>query len=459
MIVSMNSTQKFAEYIVNSSFEMLDMATIQRVKIRIADSIGVLIGGANGPGNEAIKDLLLEWEGKQEATILVHGGKVPMHNAAFINSLMLRSFDFEAIDAEAIGGRTYPAHITGTTVPVMLACGEHLKASGKDLVTALAVGDDLVARLVSASGFDVHDCYDNTGTANCLGAVAVAGKLLNLEPRQLVDAFGLGLNMCGGTMENVFEATWAFKLPIALSARNGIIAAQIAKRDLRGVADPISGTRGFFDMFSKAPDYSQLFIDIGKVFFGDTVIKPWSACRGTHCSIEATIEATGGAKYEPDEIESIVIKVSPHTKSFVGQDFTFGTTITAAGAFSIRFTVATAILYGGVRPEHYTAERMTDLKLKMMLNKLEVLDCNIGRSSIVEICLVDGTMLVGEVQPPALGNIFEKPLSNEQIFEKMICNVKYSNTISLKNAEKAFSLVLDLEELETIEPLIALLHK
>ena len=72
-----------------------------------------------------------------------------------INSFCMRSYDFEAIEAENPGRKSSAAHISGTTVPTALACAERAHASGRDFVTALALGDDIAARLGAASGFDV----------------------------------------------------------------------------------------------------------------------------------------------------------------------------------------------------------------------------------------------------------------------------------------------------------------
>ena len=452
----MNITEQFAANIVSTDFSCFDATTIERAKMRIADSIGVFIVGANGLGNEKVRTLLTRWGGAPEATVLVHGSKLPAHNAAFMNSLMIRSYDYEAIESEAENDKTLPAHITGTTVPTMFSFGERTGASGKELLTALILGDDLAARLIAGSGFSVYDSFDNNGTSNNMAATAVAGKLLGLTNEQMVGAFGLALNMCGGTMENVFQAAWTFKQPIALSARNGIIAAEMAELGLCGVADPIMGERCFFDMFAKAPDTANLTNELGTRFFSDMVIKPWSSCHGTQYSIDAALEATGGQIFRANEIERIIIKVSPGAKGFVGHDFEFGTTFQPKGAFSLRFTVATAVLRGDVCPAFFTKEMMSDPELGIMLEKLDILDSGPKKGAIVEIYLKGGSMLSSQVEE-ALGHITKKPLTHQQIYDKMIRNVEYSNSILLENAKRAFELALDFDKLDTISTIVELM--
>lgn len=450
-------SETFASHIANVEYDDLDSSYITWAKQKVADSIGVLLAGVHGSGNDAARALIKRWGGAPESSVLIFGDKVPAHNAAFLNSLMLRAYDFEAIDAMTEEKTTYPAHITGSTLPAMLAVGQRLQATGKDMLVALLLGDDLAARLISASGFDLYDCFDSNGTANCMGVTAVASKLMNMDAKQICNALSLGLNMCGGSMENVFQAAWAFKLPLALSAHNGIIAAEMAKEGLSGVADPLAGIRCYLDMFAGSRARPErLTNSIGTIFYNDVVIKPWPSCHATQYALDASLEITRGKSTRPDEIHSITIRVSPHVKGFVGQDFEFGTTNQPSGAFSLRFTVATAILRGGLLPSHYDPALMCDPELGKMLEKLSIRDDGPKKGALVEITLADGSILRNEVNE-SLGHSLAKPLSEEQLLAKFKENVRFSNTIELKRAERAFEYALAFEKLETLEPLIDVL--
>ena len=86
--------EELARNIVKTNFDTFDKSVIEQAKNRLIDIVGCTIGGANAPGCHELRDLVKEWGGKKEATILIHGGKVPASNAALINSIMARSFDF-----------------------------------------------------------------------------------------------------------------------------------------------------------------------------------------------------------------------------------------------------------------------------------------------------------------------------------------------------------------------------
>ena len=128
--------------VVDTWFENFDKVTVETAKNRIIDTVGCLIGGANDPGNPELVNLVKEYGGKAEATILFHGGQVPAGNAAMLNSIMARSFDFEPV-SPLVEGRGTPGHISGTTVMTAITMGEVQDITGKELLTALLVGDDI----------------------------------------------------------------------------------------------------------------------------------------------------------------------------------------------------------------------------------------------------------------------------------------------------------------------------
>ena len=179
--------------VLRTPFDAFDFSVVESAKERIIDVVGCTIGGANAPGCSMLLDLVREWGGREEATIIVHGVKVPAHNAALVNSIMARSYDFEPCGS-LVNGKTTPAHISGTTVPVALTMGEARGASGKDVLTALILGDDLTSRIIAASNVNLDSGFDQTGIANMFGATAIAGRLLGLNEHQMLNALGIALN-------------------------------------------------------------------------------------------------------------------------------------------------------------------------------------------------------------------------------------------------------------------------
>lgn len=457
----MNISQQFAANVVKTGFNSLDELTISRARWRVLDAIGCSIAGANAAGCGAMLALVRKWGGVAESSVIVHGVKAPAAHAAMMNSLMARSFDFEPVDAEG-EGKSSPAHISGTTVPTALAVAEAKGASGKELITALVLGDDIACRLGVASGFDFELGWDNTGTVNGFAATAVAGKLLGLDEKQVHNALGIVLNQLAGSMDGVYDKTMCFKLPIALSARNGIFSAELARQGFAGVKDPFLGAHGFFHNYCRNYDTKELDKDLGKRFFADAVIKPYSACRMTHSAIDSALKIARGNEYKVDDIVEVKVLVTPGTfKGFCSQPLFYGDTPQVEAAFNIPYTVACALLRKDVKPDYFTDTAIRDPGITALIGKMKMLPeipAEKGQATEIHVTMKNGQVFSASTDFPK-GHYVKTPLTDEQIKAKFRNNVAYSKTVSTKKAEKALDIILKLDELKDIRELIGLLVK
>ena len=452
-------TETVSSHIVGTDFGAFDDRTVARAKIRILDSLGNIAAGHRAQGNDMLLALAARWGGTPEASVLVHGLRVPAHTAAMLNAAMMRSYDFEAIGAEGPDRTQSAAHLSGTTVSVALAVAEQQRVGGRDLLTALILGDDLTARLGVAQGFDVYSGQDNTGTINGLGGTAIAARLRGLDARQLANALGIVQNQLAGTVANIYDQTLAFKLPMAFAARNAIVSAELAELGFSGPVDAIGGRFGFLDVFGTNPRPEGITEQLGETFYGDCVIKPWSSCRASHPSLDACVRLVSENTIDVEEIERIRIHVTPRTLAgFVGQEFVPGDCPEVSGAFSIRFTAATALMYKTVRPEHLNSEHMNDPRLRALLDRITLVD-SLEPSEVltaeVELFMQDGTRFHRRVDSP-LGDIYANPLSETAILEKYFANVEFGGRVSRANAEQAAETIHELEALEDISTLVDL---
>ena len=452
-------TRRLTRHVTDTAFEDFDDRTVQRAKIRLLDGLGNIAAGRRAEGSDAVAGLAARWGGAGEATVLTHGHRVPAPTAAWANAALMRSYDFEPIGAEGPDGRQVAAHITGSTVPTALAVAQRMRSTGRQLLTALILGDDVASRLAVASGFDVYSGQDNTGTVNGIGAAAVAGRLMELDAAQLGHAFGLALNQLGGTIANIFDMSLAFKLPMAFAARNAIISAELAAAGFTGPADPIGGRHGFLDMFCTSPAPELILERLGSEFYADLVIKPWAACRASHPSLDACVRIRERHAVDPARIERVVVHTTPRTLAgFVGQPFVPGSHPEVSGLFSIRFTAATALLHGTVRPEHLNRAHMEDPRLLALLERTELVGSLPPGESLtadVEVFLDDGTRLHQRIDAPR-GDLSAEPPSRQDVLQKYFANTDFGGTVSRSAAEQALEIIDDLENLDAVEDLVAL---
>lgn len=448
--------EKLAKNVLETRFESFDKDTVEHAKNRIMDVIGCLIGGANASGCKMVVDLVKQWGGKKESTILVHGGKAPAHNVAMVNSIMARSYDFEPVEP-FIDGIGTPAHISGTTVPTAISVAEQRGTSGKDLLAALILGDDIASRLIASSGFFFDSGWDNTGTINMFGATAIAGRLQGLDEYQLRNAFGIVLNQMAGSFQNIYDGNHCFKLPMALAARAGIFSAEMASEGFTGIKDPLLSRHGYFAQYCRNPNPDILIKDLGKKFYADGTFKPYPACRGTHAAIECALQLSHTHDIRPEDINGITVHVTNVAyDTFVGQAFAIGEVPQVNAAFSLQYTVADALLRKSVRLEHFTEKFIQEPNVLSLVDKVSLaatIPPEKPLAAEVEVMMNDGERFSAYVEIPK-GDGIRNPLSKEDLKEKFRANVAFSQAVPKENSERVLCLVERLEELHDIKEII-----
>jgi 2-methylcitrate dehydratase PrpD len=448
--------EELARNVVRTSYEAFDRPTIEQAKNRLIDIVGCTIGGANGGGCPELRDLVRAWGGRGDTTILVHGGKVPAGNAALINSIMARSFDFGVL-TPYIGERPVWAHIAETNVPTALTVAEWTRAGGKELLTALILGDDLTTRVSAASTRAISPGWDTPGTVNKFGAAAIAGKLLGMNERQLINAFGIVLNQLAGSFQPINDGAHAFKLAQGLAARDGIIAAELAGKGWTGGKDPLLGKYGYFALYCQACDPGALTRKLGQEFYGDCTFKPYPCCRFVHSTIDCALDMVRDHQIDARDIVDITINVAPmHFDSPLNQPFEPGDFPQGHAIFSLRYHVANVLVRKSVRIEHLTEEFIRDPAVGELARKVNITG-DIPPEDIeaagVTVRMKDGRELYA-YEDCARGNFLKKPLSKADIVQKFRDNVAFSKTVSRDNSEKVLDLLENIEDVRDISGLI-----
>ncbi len=453
----MTVIEEMISNILETRFENIPKDVAARTKDAVIDTIGCALGGAIDFGSPMVVDLVREWGGTKESTILAHGIKAPSHHVALANAVMARSFDFGMVETW-VDGVTIACHITETMVPTALAVAEQKALSGKDLLTAVVLGEDLTSRIMATQNTRVG--WDQTGTLNTFGATAVAGKLWRLDKKQWLNAFGIALNHMGGTRQGMFDRSSCFKLNQGLAAQRGIFSVRLASKGFVGLKDPLLGENGYFALFS--PDYNPEILtkDLGKKYWISISIKPWPQCRGTHGATECALEIVRKNHIEASNIDEVTVIVNTNAGPDLHRPFTIGEVPHVNAIFSLQYTVANALLRGYPKPEHFTEESIRDQNIAEMIKKVKVTTPDrpneVKEAATVRVKMKDGREFTEHVNRP-LGNELEHPLTREAKTEKFLTNASFSKKVNIKNAEKALGMLERLEEIDDITRIIKLL--
>jgi 2-methylcitrate dehydratase PrpD len=448
-----------ARNIVETSFERFDRRTVERARHRVIDAVGCAVAGIRGTGCSMVLDLLKEWGGKRESSVLGFGGKLPVHNAALINSVTTRSFDFEPTGA-FVAGKSTPAHISGTTVPVAIAVAELMGASGRDLLTALIVGEDLTARVAAASLLDIDSGWDSTGTINVFGAAAVAGKLWRLDDRQMLNALGIAINQMAGTFQNVFDYAHTFKLPQGLAAQSGVFAAALAQKGFFGAKDPLTGKHGYFSLYCNSCNLDSLTAHLGVEYCAGDTFKPYPCCRSNHGAVECILELIHSHPLAVEDIDEIIVSITRTAENFVvGQPFRVGDVPQINAAFSLQYTVASTLLRKSICLEHFTDAFICDPRVMEVAEKVRLVSTFPSHKPLgasVRVKTRHGKEYEAIVDIPKGSDTFT-PLTETEKRQKFLDNCAFSLVIPQSRAKKALGMLERLEEVDNMKDVVKLL--
>jgi 2-methylcitrate dehydratase PrpD len=452
-----SATEELVVNILGTRFENFDSAVVEQAKIRIIDVIGCLLAGVKAPGNTALVELVRDWGGKEEATILVHGIKALCQNVAMVNCIMARSFDYEPNTA-MVDGKIVPSHISGTTIITAMNTGEMAGVNGRELISALLAGEDMASRILAAASSEKR--LDSIGTANVFGATAIAGRLIGLDKSQMMNAMGICLDHITGHYQNVWDRTYSFKLTQGLSARSGIFSAQLAKTGWTATKEPLLGKFGYYYLYFKDIDNIDILTkDLGKKYYTEAHFRPYPSCRYNHGPIECILSLTGKHQIETEKIKEVNVYVSRRSlQAAVSRDFNSEDSLYAYSLFSYRYAVANTLLRKGVRLEHLSEDSIRDAKIDSLIGKIHLAELPGSGllESRVDVVMNDGSIFSEHIEAPK-GDQEKNPMSRDEIIAKFWSNVEFSNTLKKKEAEKLLQLLNRLEELDSLDEVIRLL--
>ncbi len=99
---SADTSRIYADFAHRLTFNDLSVDVADTVKRLVLDQLALIILGSAAKGVGTLAKTAMSWGGKEEATILVLGGRVPAHHATLVNGTMGRALDYDCFYDRAI---------------------------------------------------------------------------------------------------------------------------------------------------------------------------------------------------------------------------------------------------------------------------------------------------------------------------------------------------------------------
>jgi 2-methylcitrate dehydratase PrpD len=449
----MQAIDGVVRFILGTDFQNIPSGVVEKAKVPFLDTIGVALAGTLEPSSRTAINLVREMGGTPMATVIGGGFKTSPLSAALANGVSCGAPLLDDYHAELL------LHPSAILIPAILAVGEGTKASGRDILASYIIGWDVIAAIDRAAeaGHFAHRRrgWHTTCTIGNFGATAVAAKLLNLDDYQMRMAFGLIGSMASGTVQQY--GTTAFPFHCGYAARNGVMAAMLAKRGIVAESDILQSKYGFFNLYSGEGNYDPSLVEgMGNPYSlvsPGFALKKYAACGLMPPNIESMQELVKRERFAPEDVESVEVGIHPLLKKQIAvYDFP---SEPREAKFSEQFHTAAGIVYSdliGLSP--YEKERVSDPRVQELMKRVkvyihpELADEQLGLISthFIKVRLKDGREF--SIKVDKASGYASKPFTREELLRKYRDCV--GRVLSPSQIEQSIELLNALENLGDI---------
>ena len=458
----MGETEVLADHVANAKYEDLPKNVIDYTKKSITDTIACGLGGRKSIEGDILIDIMKEIGGKPEATVIGDRTRLTFMQAAQVNSVITNILDYDD-NLMKVG------HMSKVLLPVALAVGEHVNASGKEIINAIVQGYEVIIRIrdaVNPSEEAFWKTFEKVASGLHFGVTVVAGKLLGLDGEQMADAFGLtGLVRA----YRVTRPDWAtkgmprwMKVTLGDITIPGIHSVLLAQRGFAGNRTIFDQGRGYevsvgSDRYDASKLTENLGDDYGMLGIG---YKIYPSCRYTHSALDAVAAIVTDHRVKVEDVERIVVRV----QKMVSDNFSiYEPEYMIPAQFSIPYGVTMVMMGEPAGPNWYLEDMLKNPRVREFQHKIMLMEDPVATKefytehkvpSTVEIRTKDGRCFSKHVEYPR--GEPENPLTEEERVDKFV-NMASWLGMKRNQIDDLIQTLKILEELGCVEELTRLL--
>ena len=355
-------TARLGSFIADTDAKKIPDEAFEHAKVAFLDWVAVTVAGKDEPLVRKLIDYANAMGGNEQATILGHGMKKSVSQAALINGSASHALDYDDTLASFLG------HPSVTLFPSLLALGEWQEKSGEDFLAAYLIGLQVGITIAQCAGMEHYMAgWHGTSTIGHLASAAGCSWLLGLDAKHATYALGVsatqssGLKRVFGTMCKPFHA--------GRSSQAGLMSALLAQQGFTSAEDVLEGPHGFFQVLHGKGN-EEPAARLGKEWGVEDLSQKYHAsCHATHSPLEATLTIVEKEKVSLEEIERIHVQSSQLALDAAGKE---EASTGLEGKFCIPYCVANALVTGQTGNQAFTDEKVRDPGVKALMEKITV---------------------------------------------------------------------------------------
>ena len=450
----MNVASTLGERIAALRFSDLPADALHWARIGIIDTVGVTLAGASEPCARIARTVA----GPSEGPSLCFGTRERMKpaDAAFVNGTAAHALDFDDC-SNTLGG-----HPSAPILPALFALADAHHAGGRAFVTAYIAGFEAQARIARAVNFHHYDKgWHPTATLGVFGACAASSHLLGLDARQTATALSVAASFASGLKANF--GTMTKPLHVGHAARNGLVAALLAREGFTAGDDAFGHAQGFFEVYNGAGNYDAAaalanWADPLDIVSPGIAIKQYPCCGSTHPAIDAMLMLVAEHDLTPGNVARVVSRTHPRRLRHTNRPQPAGA---LDAKFSVQYCVARALAQRSVVLSDFEGDAWADPTIRALMERVSAQadpladqqPDHFGAEIVVE--LTNGRQLTQRVASAA-GRTSANPLPGARIDAKFLdCAAHALPVDACRDALDLLWKIDACEDVATLTPLFA----
>lgn len=365
------ASQVLGNFSANLKFSDIPQDSIERARNCVVDTVAAAVFGSRFPWSHMVADYARRYGSGGPCTIIgLPGTKVHAPLAALANGVFAHAFEQDAVSDPGVG-----AHAGATLVPAMLAIGEETGASGKDMLTALIAGTEVMFRI----GLSTHHSPEKIGfhapsLTGPYGSAVTVGRLLGLDAQQMAHALGIAGSLSSGLLAFTKSQSGGMvkRLHLGRSSEAGVLAARLAASGYEGPESILEGKFGFLDAYcpEKDRDPPMLTQGLGETWKTMTICLKRYACHtNAHIPVQIVRDLMAQHGFKAEDVDQLVVegheRITSHHNIVEPGDL-------MQAQYSVPFCVGLSLYRDPEDPKSFGEDCVGNAEIRAMCRRIEL---------------------------------------------------------------------------------------
>ena len=397
-------------------YDDIPPAVVERARQCLVDAVACSMFGMTLPWSQI---LLAQTGLDAKAGFLPRGiaqSLSAVREAALAWGAQAHAFELDSLVQPSVG-----VHPGATVALPALAVAQAQRASGRDLLTAIVAGFEVLHRIGSATLHTPEKRgFHAPGVVGPFGAAIASGLLMRLSAERLTHALGVAGSLGGGLLafSKAGQGGMVKRLHMGRAAEAGVLAAQLAADGYEGPETVLDGAYGMLDAYCNERDVARLTAGLGKTWLTETLALKSFACHVTaHAPVHMLRALMRQHAFAGSDIAALTLRVSDKVLS---HHTSRRPTDIMQVQYSVPFTVALAAYRDPTDPANFSADAISAPDIRRLAEAiiLEPAAKNVGKRAATDIVVTlrDGRRL--EDSAESFPGCQDQPFSAAQLQDK-----------------------------------------